>query len=133
MDHPTLSSPNTIPDTPPKVGHYRWVVCAILFVATTVNYIDRNVLSFIMLDDEFRRMMLGLSAGELLTAEHLAAFKERMGYVDAAFKFAYALGFVLAGWMIDRLGTRIGFAISISVWSLAAMLHGFVTTVGGMA
>lgn len=108
------------------------MICAILFAATTVNYIDRNVLSFTMLDDAFRRIMIGLPEGTTLTTEHLALFKERIGYVDAAFKFAYAIGFVLAGWMMDRLGTRIGFSISIAVWSVAGVLHGFVNSIVGM-
>ena len=123
----------TLPPTaPPKAGHYRWLICSILFVATTVNYVDRNVLSFTMLDDAFRRMIIGLPADALLTSEHLALFKERMGYVDASFKFAYAVGFLIAGWMMDRLGTRIGFSISITVWSLAGIFHGFVNSVTGM-
>jgi ACS family hexuronate transporter-like MFS transporter len=116
----------------PKIGRYRWMICSILFVATTVNYIDRNVLSFTMLDDAFRATMIGLPEGTPLTAEHMATFKEKMGHVDAAFKLAYALGFVIAGWMIDRLGTRKGFAISITVWSLAGIFHGFVNGIRGM-
>lgn len=128
----TLTSPAQ-PTGAPKAGRYRWVICAILFVATTINYVDRNVLSFTMLDDAFRRVMLGLAAGTPLTAEHVADFKERMGYVDAAFKTAYALGFVIAGWMIDRLGTRRGFSISITVWSIAGVLHGFVNSIMGMS
>ena len=115
-----------------KSGRYRWMICAILFAATTVNYIDRNVLSFTMLDEGFRRVMLGLPEGTPLNAEHLALFKERIGYVDAAFKFAYAVGFILAGWMMDRLGTRIGFSISIAVWSVAGVIPGFVNSIVGM-
>ena len=118
--------------TAPKAGHYRWLICAILFVATTINYVDRNVLSFTMLDDHFRQVMLGLPAGTPLGDKEVAEFKERMGYVDAAFKLAYAVGFVIAGWMIDRLGTRRGFSISITVWSIAGILHGFVNSVMGM-
>lgn len=116
-----------------KAGHYRWRICAILFVATTINYIDRNVLSFTMLDDAFRRVMLGVASDTALTSEHLAAFKERIGYVDATFKFAYAVGFLLAGYMIDRLGTRRGFSVSIAVWSMAGIVHGFVNSVLGMS
>ncbi|MEO6568050.1 MAG: MFS transporter, partial [Opitutaceae bacterium] len=115
-----------------KAGHYRWVICAILFVATTINYVDRNVLSFTMLDDPFRRVMLGLAADAPVGEKEIAEFKTRMGHVDAAFKFAYAAGFVLAGWMIDKLGTRRGFSISITLWSLAAIFHGFVNSVRGM-
>ena len=124
---PIVSAP------PPKAGHYRWVICAILFVATTINYVDRNVLSFTMLDDAFRRVIIGLPSGAPIGAEEIALFKTRMGYVDAAFKFAYALGFLLAGWAIDRLGTRRGFSISITVWSIAGVVHGFVNSLAGMS
>jgi ACS family hexuronate transporter-like MFS transporter len=127
----TTPSPAAI--TPaPKAGNYRWMICAILFVATTINYIDRNVLSFTMLDDHFRRVMIGLPEGAPLGPEQMAIFKETMGHVDAAFKFAYAMGFVLAGWMIDKLGTRRGFSISITVWSIAAILQGVVNSARGM-
>jgi ACS family hexuronate transporter-like MFS transporter len=127
-----MSSLPSAPVPAPKAGHYRWVICAILFVATTINYVDRNVLSFTMLDDAFRRMILGLPDGAPIGADQMAIFKERMGYVDAAFKLAYAFGFVIAGWMIDRLGTRRGFSISITVWSIAGVIHGLVNSVMGM-
>ena len=74
-----------------KIGKYRWRIVAILFFATTINYIDRNVLSFTMLDDGFRRTMLGLDSSVALTDDHLKTFKTLMGQVDAAFKIAYAL------------------------------------------
>lgn len=132
MSNPS-ASPAASGSGAPRVGRYRWLICAILFVATTVNYIDRNVLSFTMLDDHFRCMIAGVPDGTVLSAEQTALFKERMGYVDAAFKFAYAVGFVIAGWMIDKLGTRRGFSISITVWSIAGILHGFVNSVLGMS
>lgn len=82
----TASAP--APTLAPKSGNYRWRICAILFIATTINYVDRNVLSFTMLDDGFRRVMLDLPAGAPLGAAEIALFKEKMGYGDAAFKFA---------------------------------------------
>jgi ACS family hexuronate transporter-like MFS transporter len=118
---------------PPAHRNYRWRICALLFFATTINYVDRNVLSFTMLDSLFRHQMLGLPPDAVLSDADIGKFKELMGYVDAAFKFAYALGFLAVGYMIDRLGTRRGFSISISVWSLAAVAHGFVHTVTGMS
>ena len=72
------------------LGRFRWRICAVLFLATTINYIDRNVFSFTMLDTTFRHQMLGLPLDQPLTAGDLVTFKERMGYVDAMFKFAYA-------------------------------------------
>lgn len=113
--------------------HYRWRICAVLFFATTINYVDRNVLSFTMIDDAFRKEMLQLPQEAALTQEHLDAFKTRMGFVDAAFKFAYALGFLLAGYLIDKIGTRKGYALSIFVWSVAGVLNGFVGSVRGLS
>ncbi len=123
----------TTPATPSLVGRYRWRICAVLFLATTINYVDRNVFSFTMLDTAFRHQMLGIDEGTPLTATDLVTFKERMGYLDACFKFAYAFGFLLAGWLIDRVGTRRGYAISITGWSLAAVGHGLVHSVTGMS
>lgn len=116
-----------------KIGNYRWRICALLFFATTVNYIDRNVLSFTMIDEGFRREMLGIPAGGTISSQDLDHFKEMMGYVDAAFKFAYALGFVIMGYVIDRIGTRIGYSISMGVWSLAGMLTAFVKSIAGLS
>jgi ACS family hexuronate transporter-like MFS transporter len=105
----------------------------VLFLATTVNYIDRNVLSFTMIDDAFRREMLGLPSTAVLTDADIGAFRKLMGYVDAAFKVAYALGFLFAGYLIDRLGTKKGYAISLTVWSIAGVLNGFVGSIRGLS
>lgn len=113
--------------------NYRWRIVAVLFFATTVNYIDRNVLSFCMIDDFFRKEMLGLPPGAVLSETDVNHFKELMGYVDASFKLAYALGFLLMGYVIDRIGTRNGYSISITVWSIAAVLNGFVSSIKGLS
>lgn len=117
----------------PTTGNYRWRICALLFLATTINYVDRNVLSFTMIDGLFRKEMLGLPAGTILTDADTAHFKELMGYVDAAFKIAYALGFLIVGYVIDKVGTKTGYSIALSVWSLAAVLNGFVGSVRGLS
>jgi MFS transporter, ACS family, hexuronate transporter len=115
------------------IGNYRWRIVALLFFATTINYIDRNVLSFTMIDEGFRKTMLGLPEDATLTQENINRFKELMGYVDAAFKTAYALGFLIVGWFIDKVGTRIGFMCSIIVWSLAGMANALVSSVRSLA
>jgi ACS family hexuronate transporter-like MFS transporter len=115
------------------LGRFRWRICAVLFLATTINYIDRNVFSFTMLDPVFRHQMLGLPLDQPLTDADMALFREKMSHLDAIFKYCYAFGFLLAGWMIDRIGIRRGYAVSIGGWSLAAVLHGLVHTVPGMA
>jgi len=96
-------------------GHYRWLVCALLFFATTVNYVDRQILALIkgILDDE------------------LHWTNEQFGNVNALFQGAYAVGLLLFGKFIDRYGTKIGYATSILAWSLAAAGHALVGSVGG--
>jgi MFS transporter, ACS family, hexuronate transporter len=96
-------------------GNYRWVVCALLFFATTVNYIDRQILSLLkpILDEE------------------LHWTNEQFGIVNSAFQGAYGLFMLFFGWFIDRYGTKIGYAVSIIGWSLAAIAHAFVGSVGG--
>ncbi|MFM8348318.1 MAG: MFS transporter, partial [Bacteroidota bacterium] len=106
---------------------------ALLFFATTVNYIDRNVLSFTMIDEAFRRTMLGLPDDAILSPADVNTFKERMGYVDAAFKSAYALGFLLVGWFIDRVGTRKVFSFAIVLWSLAGIGTAFVSSIRSLS
>ena len=80
-----------------RVGNYRWVVCALLFFATTVNYIDRQILALIK---EFLDAELGWS-------------NETFGWVNGAFQLAYAVGLLVFGWFVDRFGTKIGYAVSI--------------------
>lgn len=111
---------------------YRWRILALLFFATTINYIDRNVLSFTMIDEAFRKSMLELPEGAILTEADTNHFKKMMGYVDAAFKAAYALGFIFVGWFIDKIGTRKGFAWAIIVWSLAGISNAFVGSFRGL-
>lgn len=113
-------------------GTYRWRIVAILFLATTINYIDRQVLSFTMTDELFRREMLGLSPDEPLTQEAIDRFRIQYGDVVAAFQFAYALGLLTIGYLIDRIGTRRGFSIGILVWSVAAVLTTFVQSIQGL-
>jgi ACS family hexuronate transporter-like MFS transporter len=98
-------------------GYYRWIICALLFFATTINYVDRSV--FGVLEPTLRES-IGWSATEF-------------GDINAYFNLAYAIGFLFAGWMIDRLGTRIGYTISLIVWSLAAAAHAFASTGAGFA
>jgi ACS family hexuronate transporter-like MFS transporter len=98
-----------------RIGHYRWLICGLLFFATTINYIDRQILSLLkpILDEELRWT------------------NEQFGQVNAAFQGAYAVGLLLFGVFVDRFGTKIGYAASIAAWSLAAAAHALVSTVGG--
>jgi ACS family hexuronate transporter-like MFS transporter len=97
------------------VGNYRWVVCALLFFATTVNYIDRQILSLIK---------------EILDKE-IGWNNTQFGYVNSAFQLAYGIGLLGFGWFVDRFGTKIGYTVSIIAWSLSAAAHALVGNVTG--
>ena len=104
-----------------------------LFLSGVVNYVDRNVLSFTMIDPAFKRDMLGLAAGTTLTPALDGQFKEQMGFVDAAFKAAYAVGFLITGWLVGKLGLRRAFSFFIGLWSLAGMLTSLVGSIRSLA
>jgi len=95
-----------------RVGHYRWVICGLLFFATTVNYVDRQV--------------LGLLAKDL--KDSIGWTEVDYGNIVAAFNAAYAFGLLLAGRLMDRIGTRVGYALAMVWWSLAAMAHALAHT-----
>ncbi|WP_037099912.1 MFS transporter [Rhodanobacter sp. 115] len=94
-----------------RIGRYRWRICAMLLAATTISYIDRQVLGVLA---PFLQAKMGWSELDY-------------SYIVTAFQAAYAIGLLGAGAVIDRLGTRIGYALSIGVWSLAAMSHALAT------
>lgn len=96
-----------------KMTNYRWVICAMLFFATTVNYLDRQVLS--------------LLKTELSLEFHWT--DSDYGTITAVFSLFYAVSMLFAGRFIDRLGTKKGYAWAIAIWSLGAMIHAF----GGVA
>ncbi len=100
-----------------RVGNYRWLICALLFFATTINYIDRQVLG----------LLKTTLQGELGWNE--------IDYSNVAFAFttAYAIGLVLVGRLMDWLGTRKGFSFAIVFWSFAAMGHAFARSVMGFS
>ncbi len=92
------------------MSQYRWIICALLFFATTINYLDRAVISLVKeyLDAEFKWT------------------KTDYANVTVAFQLSYALAMVFVGRVIDWLGTKMGYAISLVSWSFAAMAHYFV-------
>jgi ACS family hexuronate transporter-like MFS transporter len=98
-----------------KVGRYRWTICSLLFFATTINYLDRNI--------------LGILAPTL--QKEIGWTPIEYGYIGSTFQAAYAIGLVVFGWFVDKYGTKIGYAISITGWSIAAMAHALASTVFG--
>ncbi len=97
-----------------SIGKYRWTICSLLFFATTINYLDRQVLSLLKpsLEAEF-----GWSNSQ---------------YADiaAAFQFTYAISMLFAGRIMDKLGTKKGFIWAIILWSLGAMIHAWAVPIG---
>ncbi len=100
-----------------KVGYYRWTIVALLFFATTINYIDRQVLGILapLLQDE-----IGWNEIEY-------------GYIVTAFQAAYAIGMLLMGRVMDKLGTKHGYTLALAFWSIAAMAHAWARSVIGFA
>jgi ACS family hexuronate transporter-like MFS transporter len=97
-----------------KISKYRWTICALLFFATTVNYLDRQVLSLL----------------HTQLAEEFNWTNTDYANITAAFQFVYALSMLFAGRFVDKMGTKWGYAIAIIVWSLGAILHAFSIPMG---
>src|ERR1700730_3280454 len=122
MDSPQATSTNSDParNAPSRmnqVGRFRWVICALLLFGTTKNYMDRQLIG--VLKSTLQR---DLGWSEIDYSNLVTTFQA-----------AYALGMLLVGRLIDRLGTRIGYALAMAFWSLASMAHGMVSSFGGFA
>ncbi len=98
-----------------KVTHYRWIICALLFFATTINYVDRQVIGLL------KQTLQGQIGWNEIDYSNIIF----------AFQLAYAIGLLFAGRILDRLGTRKGFSLSVFFWSIAAMAHALVHSVMG--
>lgn len=104
------TEPNAVPDaTKPRVGNYRWMICALLLFAAIINYVDRQIIGILK---------------PTLVAEFGWSDERIYSSIVFCFQLAYAIGFLFAGRFMDKVGVRFGFAIAVSVWSLAAMAHG---------
>ena len=99
-----------------KIGKYRWTICAMLFFATTINYLDRQVLSLL----------------QPLLAEEFGWSNTDYANIAAAFQFVYAISMLFAGRLIDRLGTKWGFAIALIIWSVGAIIHAYAENLGAL-
>src|SRR5262245_5129341 len=99
------------------VGNYRWAICALLFFATTINYIDRQVIGVLKptLQQQFGWSEIDYSN------------------IVFAFQVAYAIGLLMVGRVMDRIGIRKSFSVAVVVWSLAAMAHALVRSVLGFS
>jgi ACS family hexuronate transporter-like MFS transporter len=106
----------------------RWFVCFLLFLATTINYMDRNCWGYVetMLHNA---PFMGWNFAQ--DAHHQPVFDNNFGNVIIVFQFAYGFGFLFAGRIIDRLGTRTGYALAIGIWALSSISHSLVNSVIG--
>lgn len=96
------------------VGRQRWVICTLLFFAATVNYIDRQVIGIL----------------KPTLASEFGWTEIDYGWIVFAFQTAYALGLLFVGRLMDKIGTKKGFSLSIVVWSIAAMAHAWAVPIG---
>ncbi|HXC34921.1 MAG TPA: MFS transporter, partial [Candidatus Acidoferrales bacterium] len=99
----------------PVISRFRWVICALLFFSTTVNYLDRQVISYLK---EF-----------FCTPAATGGFgwtNAQFSYLTASFTGVYAAATIFAGWFIDRIGTKLGLALSLITWSFFGIVNAFV-------
>ncbi|MBK5279928.1 MAG: MFS transporter, partial [Bacteroidia bacterium] len=96
------------------IGKYRWTICALVFFATTVNYLDRQVLSLLQPRLE----------------EIFGWTNTDYANITAVFQFTYAVTMLFVGRLVDKLGTRWGYAVAIIVWSVGALVHAFAIPIG---
>lgn len=106
-------------DPPPAavsaVSSFRWIVCALLFAATAINYMDRQVLGILVIPLQ----------------KELGWTESQYGLIIAGFQAMFAVGLLVSGPIIDRVGTRLGYTLAVTVCSVAAVAHGFVRSVKG--
>jgi ACS family hexuronate transporter-like MFS transporter len=98
-----------------KFSNYRWTVCALIFFATTVNYLDRQVIGIL----------------KPLLESDLGIGEKDYSHIIMAFQLLYGVGMVIAGKLIDKFGTKIGYGVSVILWSIAAMGHALAKGVWG--
>lgn len=101
-------------ETNKSMSKYRWTICSLLFFATTINYLDRQVLSLLApsLSEEF-----GWTNSDYAN-------------ITAVFQFIYAISMLFAGRIIDKLGTKKGYILAITIWSLGAIMHAYSLPIG---
>ena len=100
-----------------KIGNLRWTICALVFFATTINYLDRAVISLL----------------KSTLSKELSWDDADYANIEIAFKISYAIGLMLAGRIIDKVGTKKGYSWATGLWSLAAIVHAFAKNVFGFA
>ncbi len=113
----SADTPSVSPPLAPRRFGYRWTILALLFFATTINYVDRQV--------------LGILAPTLTRELHWS--ESDYGAIVSWFSIAYGVGLLVMGRLMDRIGVRRGYTVAIASWSVAAMIHALVRTVTGFS
>jgi ACS family hexuronate transporter-like MFS transporter len=109
------ASPSPLQNAARTIGHYRWTICALLFFATTINYMDRQVIGYLK---EFFCRSTALGG--------FGWSNQDFSYLTSFFTGVYAGVTVFAGWFIDKIGTKLGLALSLIVWSICGIANAFV-------
>jgi ACS family hexuronate transporter-like MFS transporter len=104
--------------SPENKSNLRWVVCGLLFLATAINYMDRTALGLV------EPMLKHILGGD----QNIALYNRRYSDIVNCFILAYGLGFLVAGRVVDRVGVKKGYALSIAVWALSSLSHVFART-----
>ena len=112
----------------PQKPSLRWFVCFLFFAATTINYMDRGVFSFI---EPTLHNVAFMGWNFAADQFHQSVFDNHFGNVVICFQIAYGVGYIFAGRIIDKLGTKTGYALAIGIWAIASMGHSLVTSVMG--
>jgi len=99
---------NTVHGSKGKIGGYRWTILSLVFFATTINYLDRQVIS--LLKDDYLTPMFKWTESDYAN-------------IVVVFQICYAIGMLGVGWVIDKVGTKIGYSLSLAVWSVASIFH----------
>jgi ACS family hexuronate transporter-like MFS transporter len=113
----TAQMPDTVA-VAERIGRYRWVVCALLFSATAINYIDRQMVG--VLEPNYLRPEFHWSEGDY-------------SQIVIYFQLAYAIGYLTFGKIVDWIGARTGYAVAVTIWTIAHVLHGGVGSIGQFA
>lgn len=124
----TVREPAAPPQTQATAaGSYRWVICALLFSALVVLYIDRQILGLLkpMLDEQFGKMPPAFGI------ESLRWSNTTFGKINSAFLIAYGLSGLAFGWLIDKYGTKIGYTVCVGLWSISAGCTSLVSSISG--
>jgi len=123
-----MSTNSSISASAAGAPNMRWLVCGLLFLATTINYMDRSVLSLI---EPLLHTLPFMGWDPSLDNAHQVVFNNNYKHIVQCFQLAYGIGLLIAGRVIDRLGTKIGYAVAIGIWALSSMSHALVFSVVG--